>query len=116
MTPVLSIVEVCSALGDDTRWAILRHLGREPASASSLATHLPISRQAVTQHLDVLLAAGLVERHRHGREVRYRPLGSTVSAAARQMETLASGWDRRLEDLQRKAEAAGPSVKGTPAE
>src|SRR5699024_5396779 len=116
MTPAPSVVEVCSALGDDTRWAILRHLGREPASASSLATYLPISRQAVTQHLDVLLAAGLVERHRHGREVRYRPLGSTVSAADRQMEALASGWVRRLGDRRRKAESAGPAVKGAPAE
>lgn len=97
-------VAICSALGDDTRWAILQSLGREPASASALAADLPISRQAVTQHLDVLLAAGLVRRERVGREIRYRPVGATLSAAVRQLETLASGWDRRLDALRRRAE------------
>ena len=105
MKSPVSVVEVCSALGDDTRWSILQQLGQEPASASTLAQELPISRQAVAQHLEVLLAAGLVDRRRHGREVRYQPLGSTLSAALREMDALAAGWDRRLDSLKQRAEA-----------
>lgn len=104
MTGETSIVEICSALGDETRWTILCHLGREAASASSLASLLPVSRQAITQHLDVLLAAGLVERHRRGREVRYQAVGTRLNAAAIQLESLASAWDRRLGSLRRRAE------------
>lgn len=99
-----SVVEVCSALGDETRWSILQELSRQPASASALAQHLPITRQAVTQHLAVLQAAGLLERRNHGREVRYHPLGSTLSAVVREMDRLAAGWDKRLDRLKLRAE------------
>src|SRR5436305_8036984 len=40
---------------------------RKPASASALARELPVSRQAIVEHLAVLRAAGLVESERRGR-------------------------------------------------
>ncbi|QSB15388.1 winged helix-turn-helix transcriptional regulator [Natronosporangium hydrolyticum] len=103
-TPPASIVEICSALGDDTRWEILRRLAVEPASASALAARLPVTRQAIARHLDVLREAGLVERERDGREVRYRALGATLNDAAAQLQAVADGWDRRLAALRRLAE------------
>lgn len=61
------LTPVFAALGDDTRWAILSRLGEAPASASALARELPVSRQAIVKHLDVLEAAGLVVSRREGR-------------------------------------------------
>jgi DNA-binding transcriptional ArsR family regulator len=51
---------VLDALADGTRRKILTHLVRGPAPVSKLAEQLPVSRPAVSQHLRVLLDAGLV--------------------------------------------------------
>ncbi|MFC8449018.1 ArsR/SmtB family transcription factor [Kitasatospora sp. NPDC057223] len=51
----------------------------EPASTTELAHRLNVSPPAVSQHLSVLAAAGLLERTRHGRHVHYRQ--SSLGAA-----------------------------------
>lgn len=48
------------ALGDPTRRAIFEQIGRGPSSVAELASTLPVSRPAVSQHLKVLKTAGLV--------------------------------------------------------
>ena len=49
-----------AALGDPTRRAIFEHLADRPYAVGELALELPVSRPAVSQHLKVLKAAGLV--------------------------------------------------------
>lgn len=49
-----------ATLGDPTRLAIFELLGRGPSAVGDLASQLPISRPAVSQHLKVLKEAGLV--------------------------------------------------------
>lgn len=56
----MTVPAVCEALGDATRRGILEQLRREPRSVSALASALPVSRPAVSQHLKVLHEAGLV--------------------------------------------------------
>ena len=99
-----SLVATFAALGDPTRWAVLSALGAEDASASSLAARLPVSRQAIAKHLEVLASVGLVETVRVGREVRYRALGSQLSATARELERVGAEWDRRLAVIREIAE------------
>jgi DNA-binding transcriptional ArsR family regulator len=48
------------ALGDPTRRAIFERLGAGPRAVGELASELPVSRPAVSQHLKVLKDAGLV--------------------------------------------------------
>ena len=93
-----------AALGDDTRWGILVRLGRAPASASALAAEMPITRQAIVHHLDVLRAVGLVEAERQGRELRFRPVGARLTALGRDLQVMADAWDRRLASLKARAE------------
>ena len=69
-----------AALADDTRWRILTRLGEAPASASALARELPVSRQAIVKHLEVLRGAGLVEAETVGRELVHRALGGRLAA------------------------------------
>ncbi len=99
-----SLIEVCAALGDETRWTILTALGAGDASASALAATLPVSRQAIAKHLAVLHGVGLVEPVRVGRELRYRVLGSQLSAAAKRLDELGAQWDRRLVAIKQIAE------------
>lgn len=60
---------VFAAVGDETRRDILDRLLVEGSlSLSVLSASLPMSRQAVTKHLNVLEHAGLIERYASGRE------------------------------------------------
>ena len=93
-----------AALGDDTRWAILSRLGEAPASASALARELPVSRQAIVKHLEVLHGAGLVESERAGRELVFRALGGRLNDVAHELERIGSAWDARLARIKRLAE------------
>lgn len=107
--------DVLAALADPTRRLVLHRLAAlGEATATTLAEDLPVSRQAVVKHLNVLDAAGLVSGLRFGREVRYMVRPSTLDATARWMATLAADWDRRLAAIKRVAEAAERD-KETPA-
>jgi len=57
---VATYSEALTALADPTRRAIFERLGGGPRAVVELAQGLPVSRPAVSQHLKVLLEAGLV--------------------------------------------------------
>jgi len=54
------------ALGDPTRRAIFRRVALGPCAVGEIASTLPISRPAVSQHLRVLKDAGLVTDRAEG--------------------------------------------------
>jgi len=60
------------ALSADTRIRIIQLLSHGPLCVEALAACLPVSQAAVSQHLAVLDAAGLVLASRRGRYVHYR--------------------------------------------
>jgi DNA-binding transcriptional ArsR family regulator len=60
------------ALGDPTRLEIFERVSRQPMAVGEIARDLPISRPAVSQHLAVLKAAGLVIDHAEGARRVYR--------------------------------------------
>ena len=96
---------VLTALADPTRFRVLELLGtRGPGTATTLAAELPVSRPAVIKHLAVLDRAGLVERHREGREVRRVVRPEPLEETARWMSAIARQWDARLAALKRLAE------------
>ncbi|MEA2444863.1 MAG: hypothetical protein QOJ12_2155 [Thermoleophilales bacterium] len=49
-----------NALGDPTRRAVFERLARGPVAVGEIASGMPVSRPAVSQHLKVLKTAGLV--------------------------------------------------------
>lgn len=59
-----------SALADPTRRAILARLAKGEATVNEIAEPFAISLPAVSRHLKVLEAAGLISR---GREAQWRP-------------------------------------------
>lgn len=54
------------AISDPNRRTILEELRRSPRTVNELASGLPVSRPAVSQHLKVLLDAGLVSVRAEG--------------------------------------------------
>jgi DNA-binding transcriptional ArsR family regulator len=98
MTNARSLIEV---LGEPMRVTILERLLETPATATELAQYLPVTRSAVSQHLQLMKSVGLVDDTPAGTRRVY-----TVDPAA--LELLRSYfdafWNRSLETFRRTAE------------
>lgn len=103
---------VFGALADPTRRTLLRTISDQPATATELANGLPISRQAVVKHLTALADAGLLERERAGREVRYRVTPEPLSDAVSWIARVGAQWDERLSALAQVFEGQQPRGRG----
>src|SRR5258707_6636243 len=64
--------DVFEAISHPARRRILDLLLEADRSVNAIAGHFVMTRPAVSQHLRVLLDAGLVAEQRHGRERRYQ--------------------------------------------
>ncbi len=60
------LADAFMAIADPNRRHILEELRRGPKTVTELASGLPVSRPAVSQHLKVLLDAGLVSAQAEG--------------------------------------------------
>ena len=99
--------DVLAALADPTRRRVLESVAaRGEATATMVATELPVSRQAIVKHLAVLDRAGLVVSRKRGREMRYSVRPERLDATAQWMSNLAAEWDARLTRLKLLAESA----------
>jgi DNA-binding transcriptional ArsR family regulator len=94
---------VFGALSDPTRRTLLAAIASQPAStATELAAEFPISRQAVLKHLSALADAGLLDRERSGREVRYRVTPAPLTDAVSWMADVGGQWDERMAVLKHR--------------
>ncbi|MGA2837963.1 MAG: winged helix-turn-helix domain-containing protein [Acidimicrobiales bacterium] len=88
------------ALSDATRRDIVtRALDRE-RSVSELGRLYPISLTAVQKHVEVLVDAGLVSKHRRGREQLVRGEVDQIRRAHELLDELETVWRARLERFQ----------------
>jgi DNA-binding transcriptional ArsR family regulator len=96
--------ELFSALADPTRRQIVQRLVHDgPQTATQLAAHFPLTRQAVVKHVQTLAAAGLVAPTRVGREVRYVATTERLGEAVTWLLDTGRHWDRRADRLRRRA-------------
>lgn len=90
-----------TALADPTRRGLLARVAQEPGSVTELARHLPISRPAVSQHLTLLLDAGLVDVRRQGKRRIYRARPEGLATLRDELDTF---WSQALSNFKRIAE------------
>lgn len=90
-----------AALADPTRREIFERLSRQPLAVGEIAGPLPVSRPAVSQHLKVLLQAGLVTVRSQGTRRVYQV---DVRGVATLRDYLDRFWDRALEAFKARAE------------
>ncbi|HMO14779.1 MAG TPA: winged helix-turn-helix domain-containing protein [Pirellulaceae bacterium] len=94
-----------AALGDRTRLELLVKLGREgPQSIKQLSEGFSVTRQAITKHLHVLLAAELVEERVSGREHRFGAKPQSLLDLRHSLDMISQQWDDALARLQRFVE------------
>lgn len=85
------------ALSDATRRDIVAQTLDRELSVSQLGRLYPISLPAVQKHVEVLVDAGLVSKHRSGREQRVRAEPDQLRRAHRLLDELEVLWRARLE-------------------
>jgi DNA-binding transcriptional ArsR family regulator len=82
-----------TALGDQTRRSIFEHLADRPQAVGELASELPVTRPAVSQHLKVLKEAGLVIDRQAGTRRIYQLDPEGVGALRAYLDQF---WNRAL--------------------
>ena len=101
--------EALTALGDPTRRAIFECLARGPRAVGQLASELPVSRPAVSQHLRVLKEAGLVADRAAGTRRIYQIQPRGVQAIHAYLDQM---WGQALASFQEAAAAAAAATDG----
>ena len=94
--------EALRALAEPRRREILRIIGGDELPAGDIAARFDVSRPAISQHLAVLKAAGLVTERRVGRHRLYQ----VRPEALKELRSFIEGfWDDALSRLADAAEA-----------
>ena len=97
---VMDVGPQLAALADPTRRSIYELIRAAPSSVRELTDHLPISQPAVSQHLKVLSAAGLVTAIPDGARRIYRIDPEGVAQLRAWIEVL---WDDVLDSFTEAA-------------
>lgn len=92
-----------AALADPTRRRAFELIRSEAMAVGEIASQLPVSRPAVSQHLRVLKDAGLVTERRDGARRLYSVDRSGLAEVRNYFERM---WDDVLASYERAAEAA----------
>ena len=95
--PSPNLDAIFAALSDPTRRAILAHLVAGRASVTDLAEPFAVSLPAISKHVRVLEAAGLVRREREGRIHWCRLAAHPMRDAAQWLAAYRRLWERSLE-------------------
>ena len=96
---------IFAALGDSTRLRLVSRLCESgPMSIAQLAVNEPVTRQAVSKHLQALEDAGLVRSSRHGRERIWELQPRRLADVRQQLDTISSQWDDAIGRLRRLVE------------
>jgi DNA-binding transcriptional ArsR family regulator len=89
------------ALADPTRRAILMELAEGERSVSELAEPFDMSLPAISKHLGVLEAAGLISRERQGRVRRCRLEPEPLAGALEWIAQSGRFWEESFDSLER---------------
>jgi DNA-binding transcriptional ArsR family regulator len=100
-----------SALADPTRRQVFERLRAGPRAVGELAAGLPVSRPAVSQHLAVLKAAGLVTDRAEGTRRVYQIDPHGLGALRAWLDQF---WDTALEAFAAEVENTPDDAGETP--
>jgi DNA-binding transcriptional ArsR family regulator len=98
-----------SAAFEPRRQEILRLVWDEERPAGEIASRLPVTFGAVSQHLRVLREAGLVSVRAEGRRRFYRARRKALGPLARALEAMWKSSLSRLKDVAEEEERRGRS-------
>lgn len=80
--------EICQALANPFRLAIVEHLKNRELGAADLIAELDLSKVNLSKHMTVLSRAGVVESRREGRSIYYRLTDPEINRACAIMRSI----------------------------
>jgi DNA-binding transcriptional ArsR family regulator len=89
------------ALADPTRRAIIERLSRSEARVTEVAEPFHMSLNAVSKHIRVLEASGVVERHKKGRDHILSINTRSLDEVLGWIERMHRYWEERLDAMER---------------
>jgi len=99
--------DIFSALADPTRRSILEMLaGRGRMSAMEISGQFPVSAQAISQHLKILLQANLVTVEKKAQQRIYELNPEAVAELEEWTNRLKERWSKRLDRLDEVLKSA----------
>lgn len=101
-------LDALGALADPTRRRVFERLLAGPLAVHQIADGMPVTRPAVSQHLRVLVDAGLVTVHAQGTRRVYAVSPDGMGALRSWMDEF---WSHALEGFRTAAELAGNRVE-----
>jgi DNA-binding transcriptional ArsR family regulator len=90
-----------AALADPTRRAIIERLSLSEARVTEVAEPFHMSLNAVSKHIRVLEASGVVERHRKGRDHILSINTRSLDEVLGWIERMHRYWEERLDAMER---------------
>jgi DNA-binding transcriptional ArsR family regulator len=91
---------VFAALADPTRRAIIERLSHGEARVTEIAEPFHMSLNAVSKHIRVLEASGVVERHKKGRDHILSINTRSLDEADGWIERMRCYWEERLDAME----------------
>ena len=91
---------VFAALADPTRRAIIERLSRSEARVTEVAEPFPMSLNAVSKHIRVLEASGVIERRRQGRDHILSINPHSLDEVDGWIERTRGFWEQRLDAME----------------
>jgi DNA-binding transcriptional ArsR family regulator len=104
MTPD-QLTTTFAALANPMRRAMLGRLAQGEATVRELADPLPITMQAVSQHLKVLEHSGLISRSRNAQLRPSRLQGTRFKEAVTWLEDFRQFWESSFDRLEERVQA-----------
>ncbi|HEX4330657.1 MAG TPA: metalloregulator ArsR/SmtB family transcription factor [Usitatibacter sp.] len=95
-----SLSDVLDAISHPSRRAILDRLSRGPARVTQIAEPFDMSLNAVSKHLKVLEAAGLVRREVQGREHLIELRGEPLRLVSAWVQHYEQYWKQQLDRFE----------------
>ncbi len=108
--------ELLGAFADPTRQAVLHLLRQQASTVGELADQLPVSRPAVSQHLQILKSAGLVEEERRGTRHYFRLNPKSLAELREHVDAMWRDALASFADFAKKENANGRKIRGPRAD
>jgi len=105
---------VFAALADPTRRAIIERLSRGAARVTEVAEPFDMSLNAVSKHIRVLEASGVVARRRRGRDHILSINARSLDEVDGWIERTRRFWQRRLDAMERLLDELNPQRQPAP--
>ena len=105
------VAAVFDALADPTRRHVVQLLSRGPRRAGEIATAAGVSGPAMSRHLRILLAAGVVTDERSAGDARVRVFHlrpDSMAGVQAWLDQLQAHWDEQLRSFQRHVTRRNP--------